>query len=153
MIMIVTGCCTRVAATPTHGLQIVFRHFSCTKKLHTGNKIVCKHFEIINRIMYFKLDFKLSHAPGICTLKFIKSLGAPQGPNFQVAALRACLTSSFTPFGCSGRDIFFFLFYLLFNIFVVVRIQFFLEFFSRMFFRLDFVFFFFQILFSFLLYI
>ena len=33
----ITGCCTRVAATPTHGLQIVFRHFSCTRKLQTGN--------------------------------------------------------------------------------------------------------------------
>ena len=31
------------------------------------------------------------------------SLGAPLGPDVLVAALRACLTSSFTPFGRSGH--------------------------------------------------
>ena len=42
----------------------------------------------------------LSRVHAICTTR---SLGGPPGPNFYLVALRAGLTSSFAPFGCSGR--------------------------------------------------
>ena len=40
MLVMLTGCWTRVAATPTQGLQIVFRHFSWTRKLQTANNLM-----------------------------------------------------------------------------------------------------------------
>ena len=39
---------TSVAATPTQGLAMVFKHFSCTRKLHT--KMEIKFDELLNKV-------------------------------------------------------------------------------------------------------
>ena len=52
------------------------------------------------------LYFLQQYAASICSSN--QSRGAPPGPDFQVVALRACLTLSFTPFGglqpCNPRN-------------------------------------------------